>query len=223
MDSIGRDQPRRSNGQYAGTLNTPPETTLAESATGSFLYPPVHLYADEHIAFFEESAISDRVLSNASHSYKKWRMERVLEHVREASAAALRDPQSLENRMQKSHGDPGYRDALNHQKPARVAAAEAAYPLTDIPSTRMRTILRAHQMWRLSPGLADGEDSKVDEHEMELLGQTTTVAAIVESYRTRDWVARALTENDFAQTEALERVAGLLALQQGIQDYNEFH
>lgn len=223
MSTIDIDQPRRPTGQWDRKMNTPPEGTLAESATGSFLYPPRFATAEEHIAFFEAEPISDRVLSNASYSYQRWRKDKMLEYVMAKNVAASNDPDGLFQTMSKKFGTKGLEDARALKLPEWRAEAEATYPVAELPYTQLRTILRSYQMCILRGALPEEERQAVLDHEVSFNDQPWRAVDLSDHYAAAQWAPRALTESDYAQTEALNRVAGLLAQQQGIEDYEAWN
>jgi len=191
-------------GQFKKRQNKPPEGTLAESATGSFAFPPRAFESvAQYVEFFETAPISDRVLSNADHAYRQWRQDEINAEVRAAYAVYGNDPQVLaQARKNVVTSD---RKAQEFIARAR-AEAEARRPQASIEPHRMRNILRAHQLWYYSSTLeTDADRAQVLSH--HLAGQQWTVQEIVDGNSTPGWASRAMTDSDLAAVDAMERVA----------------
>lgn len=212
-------------GQFTQKVNLPPEGSLTESATGSFLYPPENLRtAEEMIAFFETAPISDQVLSNATYAYTAWRKKAMLAHIHQRHDAFMSDPNSLAGRMAARHGTAGLEDALATERPKWIAEANERYPVTALPRTLARNVLRAHQIVLLRGMLAnEEEEQKAVDHLLSHDDRMVHAKDLVAHYSTTEWAKDALTESDYAQAETMGRVAQLLAEQQGITDYDDWH
>lgn len=211
-------------GQFVPKLNSPPEGTLTESATGSFLYPPERFdSAADYISFFESAPISDQVLSNASYAYTAWRRRALLEHIQARHEEFVNTSGNLAHRMAAKHGVQGLEDAINLKRPEWKKEAEARYPVEYLPRPQARSALRAHQMVVLRGMLSEEGEQEVLAHLLPHGTEMATTHDLFTHYNTFHWAFDALTENDYAQTEAMGRVAGLLAQQQGIVDYDEWH
>lgn len=224
-------QPRRpggaaggAGGQFATKTNSPPEGTLAESATGSFLYPPERFdTVEEYLEFFDAAPISDQVLSNASHAYRTWRKKAILTHVQQRYEAFGNDKSSIGYRMARDHGVEGLNAAVAAERPKWIAEAEAMYPVDVLPRPQARSVLRAHQIVVLR-GMLDEQDQEAAlEHQIQYRDEVVSARDLYHHYNTEEWARAALTESDYAQSEAMNRVASLLAEAQGITDYDDFH
>lgn len=212
-------------GQFTHKVNLPPEGSLTESATGSFLYPPENLRtAGEMISFLESAPISDQVLSNATYAYTAWRKKAMLAHIHARHTQFMNDPDSLAGRMAARHGQLGLDRALDEERPKWIAEAEAMYPVTRLPRTLARNVLRAHQIVLLRGMLRDeDEKQKALDHLISHDDRMVRADDLVTYYNTMEWAKDALTESDYAQAETMNRVALLLAEQQGITDYDDWH
>lgn len=212
-------------GQFVTKTNSPPEGTLTESATGSFLYPPDRFdTVAEYLDFFESAAISDQVLSNATHAYEAWRQRAILAviHARHESFVDTKD--NLAYRMAAKHGQQGLAAAIEHERPKWKAEAEALYPVESLPRSQSRAVLRAFQIVYFRGMLPTQEDQQSAlDHSMSYYGESVRAEWLADEFNTASWARDALTESDYAQTEAMGRVASLLAQQQGITDYDDWH
>lgn len=224
-------QPRRpggaaggAGGQFAQKTNSPPEGTLAESATGSFLYPPERFEsAEQYLTFFAAAPISDQVLSNASHAYRKWRQKAILAHIHARHSAFVDDKDNIAYRMAKQHGKAGLDLAIERERPTWIAEAEAMYPITELPEAQSRSALRAHQIVLQRGMLAPEDQQAAMDYPIPHGSGFARAEDLVDRYHTYQWAEAALTESDYAQTEAMNRIAILLAEQQGITDYADWH
>jgi len=211
-------------GQFVPKLNSPPEGTLTESATGSFLYPPERFDSlAEYLDFFENAPISDQVLSNASYAYRAWRQKAILAFIHERHEEFVNTPGNIAHRMAAKHGSAGLEDAINAQRPQWKAEAEERYPLESLPRSQARSVLRAHQIVVLRGMLPQDEEQSALEHLLPHRDVMVTASDLADYYATTEWAKNALTESDYAQAEAMGRVASLLAQQQGITDYDDWH
>lgn len=231
MSTVEADQKTRkpagaaggAGGQFATKAHTPPEETLAENASGSFLFPPESFdNFDEYVRFFMEAPISDRVLSNAGHAYIAWRKRSILKHIHARSEQQSGD---INSRVYKAsrRGTEAYNKVLAEEQAKWRAEAEALHPIKKLPYSGSRTILRSHQIVKLRGILPDEDDQRALDYPMSLLNEELTAADIFDRYHAGEWASDALTESDFAQSEATRRVASLLAQQQGLYDYDEFY
>ncbi|MBG7613666.1 hypothetical protein IWC96_00005, partial [Brevundimonas sp. BAL450] len=74
MGNIGTEQPRTAAGKFDYKPFTPPEGSLTDESEGTFAFPPETVDTAAALAeFFESAPISDRILSNADHAFRKWR------------------------------------------------------------------------------------------------------------------------------------------------------
>lgn len=211
-------------GQFVPKLNSPPEGTLTESATGSFLYPPERFDSlAEYIDFFDNAPISDQVLSNASYAYRAWRQKAILAHIHARHEEFVNTPGNLAYVMASKHGSAGLEDAIALKRPEWKAEAEAAYPVEVLPRSQARSALRAHQIVVLRGMLPEADEERALLHPIPHRDALVSAGDLSDYYNTPEWAFDALTENDFAQTETMGRVASLLAQQQGITDYDEWH
>lgn len=211
-------------GQFVPKLNSPPEGTLTESATGSFLYPPEKFETlHEYVEFFDNAPVSDQVLSNATHAYRTWRQKAILAHIQAQHEAFVDETGNLAYRMAKQHGAEGLEAAIQLKRPEWKATAEAQYPVESLPRSQARAVLRAHQIVFLRGMLAEADDQAALDHPVSYQGETRRAEDIVDQYNTYSWAHEALTESDYVQAEAMGRVASLLAQQQGITDYDDWH
>ena len=212
MSLVASDQTREPSGsprggQFAGRANTPPEGALAESATGTFAFPPRSFGSvEEYIEFFETVPISDRVLSNARHAYRKWRQDTINRKVNEAYAIYGNDPQVVAEARK--------HPLVSEQKAELFVMAERAKAAAEIPDetidpNNMRSILRAHQLWYYRRTVADGT-AEAEIVSSRMAGLTSTVQSIVDEWRTPEWAFRAMTESDLAAVDAMEEMAATL-------------
>lgn len=211
--SLIQSQPRHpggssTGGQFTSRQNTPPEGTLAESASGSFAFPPRQFETvEEYIDFFETAPISDRVLSNADHAYRKWRQDQINAEVSAAYDVYGSDPEVVAAvRKNVIISDRKAREFVANSR----AEAEAKRPMQSIDSHRLRNVLRAHQMWFYA-ATAPGEDARERILQHHLHDGEWTVQGIVDGNFTTQWASRALTDSDLAAVDAMERVAQTLS------------
>ncbi|WP_433673887.1 hypothetical protein [Microbacterium gorillae] len=185
---------------------------MTESATGSFAFPPRSFgSAQELIDFFESAPISDRILSNADHAYRKWREDQINEEVRAAYDVYGNDPKIVAGARE---------NPINSEREARIFVnkvrreADAKRPVRVIDQHRLRNVLRAHQIWAYS-GTLPTEDEEREVLEYKTQGSDFTIVQVVESNSTREWLERALTDSDLAAVDAMNRVAQALEEQAG--------
>lgn len=204
--------PGGTGGEFATKQNTPPEGTLTESATGSFAFPPNCIAAlDDYLEFFETAPISDRILSNAGHAYRKWHEYALWKYVDDAYAIYGNDPEVVEET--RKNYITGNRKKHEFLAQKRMEAA-ALYPIAEISHNRMRAVLRAHQIlvWR---GLLSSEEDaeRATNHLITISGETKAAHEIAAEYRTTEWARRAFTDSDLAALDAMEAIASSLAEQ----------
>lgn len=235
MSIVDADRPRHgagapggTGGQFAAKANTTPGDTLAESATGSFLFPPGGMAtANELREFFTTTPVSDRVLSNAQHSYKKWRESEIWRIGFPILEKWNMDPANIERGKQAAAQDRA--DAKRFRRPVvdnhhkilmaegeKMAREEAAkqLPPFQVPGQHMRVALAARQItWYRGVLPTDEEKAKVSQLALPLGDQTATVQEVTDFYQTSEWASRALTESDIAATDAMDRIADLLESQ----------
>lgn len=201
-------------GEYAEKQNSAPRGDLMESATGSFAFPPSEWESEEHlIEFFTTAPISDRILSNADHAYRQWRQQQIDNAVMrdhdqwgeapETIELAKRNPQEFRNQNK-------YRQAVVREQ------AEQKYPQKEVSPARLRTVLRAHQIYQFGSSLGEDAVRAKNLHRLKIRGEEKSVVDIVNEYHTLGWADRAMTENDLANTDALYRVAMILDAKDGI-------
>lgn len=197
---------------------------MAESATGSFLYPPERFDSTEqYLDFFTNEPISDQVLSNATHAYDVWRKAQILEHVTQANARLEMYPTREELKRIDAGGTRELQQMKAETTAKARAEADALFPMRMLPRSGTRSILRAYQI-AMQRGLLPGEyKDSVLAFELPVKDEILTVEAIWDRYRLGEWAGNALTENDYAQTEATSRVAILLARQSGDDKYEEYY
>ncbi len=218
MSLVQSQQPRLpggapEGGRFASRANSAPsEGLLTESATGSFAFPPRSFgSAQELIDFFESAPISDRILSNADHAYRKWREDQINEEVRAAYDVYGNDPKIVAGARE---------NPINSEREARIFVnkvrreADAKRPVRVIDQHRLRNVLRAHQIWAYS-GTLPTEDEEREVLEYKTQGSDFTIVQVVESNSTREWLERALTDSDLAAVDAMNRVAQALEEQAG--------
>lgn len=211
-------------GQFVPKLNSPPEESLAESATGSFLYPPERFEnAEDYLAFFDSAPISDQVLSNATHAYHAWRQRMVLSHIHAQHTQFVNTEGNTAHRMAAQHGQEGLELAIEAERPKWKAEAEKLYPIDRLPRSKARSILRAHQIVYLRGMLRQEDKQAALDHGVPFGDEQVRAEWLVDEFHTDAWAREALTESDYAQAEAMGRVASLLAQQQGISDYDDWH
>lgn len=197
---------------------------MTESATGSFLYPPEQFESvQDYLEFFDSAAISDQVLSNATHAYRTWRQKSILAHIQAQHEAFVNTKDNVAYRMAKTHGREGLDLAIEAERPKWRAEAEGLYPVESLPRSQSRAVLRAHQMVFLRGMLPEQDEQAVLDHQIPHLGAPVRAEDLVDHYNTYEWAHEALTESDYAQADAMNRVASLLAAQQGITDYDDWH
>lgn len=224
MSTVEASKPRRpsgsiggTGGQYAQKTNSPPEGSLAESATGSFLYPPQRFDSlEDYLEFFDTQPISDQVLSNASAAYLAWRARMIDAHVTQRYDIFVNTKDNIAYKMAAKYGQEGLRDAVNAEKPKWIAEAEAAYPITSLPRPQARAILRAHQITFMRGMLRPEDEQAALDHAILHRGEPVRAVDLANHYNTDAWAREALTESDFAQADALNSVAELLRIQQGL-------
>lgn len=213
-------------GQFAPKKNPPPEDPLAESATGTFLYPPADLrLIDDYIAFFESATISDQVLSNATYAYQAWRRKAMLAHIRHLEGIFRDNPSKELVKAIQNAGVNAHQVLENHVAPHRpqwIAEAEAMYPIHGLPRAQLRNILRAHQICVHRGMLPEADEQKAEDHPILHEGTYVRAGDLAAHYNTQQWARDALTESDFATAETMNRVANLIAEQSGITDYDQF-
>ena|GEM_PF-4781818 len=205
-------------GQYGPRTNTPPEGTLAESATGSFLYPPALHTAEEFIAFYEQAPISDRVLSNATYAFERWRKNRIEDEAWAMGRSFLHTDARSINEMARALKDGADQESVEVEMllphmPVFAEQARARYPRTMIHPADMRTVLRANQlvMQRTMVGPDESEQQKMLNCRVTFEGRQITAHELTYELVTHEWVPNALTENDFAQMDTLSRMASMTA------------
>lgn len=211
-------------GQFTSRENTPPEGTLAESATGSFLYPPERFDSvEEYVEFFTTTPISDQVLSNASYAFDAWRKRQILNYVIASNTELKNRTGGPEERIVREEGHAGLERLVAENTARARAEAEHLYPTKVIPRGAARSILRAHQIVLQRGLLPEDIEDEVLQTPLPHQGDLIPARELVQMYQTNDWAPAALTENDYAQAETMGRVASLVARQMGDDTYDEFH
>lgn len=211
-------------GQFTFRQDFAPEDQLTESATGSFLYPPERFESTEaYLEFFETAPISDQVLSNATHAYSRWRKNAILAHVHQRHLEYGNAEGGVAQTMARKFGTAGLDSAYQAMRPQWVAEAEQMYPVTALPRSQARAVLRAHQITVQRGMLPEDEEDRALSHLIQYKDQQVRCDYLYDLYSTAEWARDALTESDYAQAEAMNRVASLLAQQQGITDYDDWN
>lgn len=199
--------PASRGGEFAARQLTDPEGTLAEDATGSFIYPPDHFDSFQEFAeFWESTPISDRVLSNASHAYRTW--------LQYAEDAAVRGNwhqyeegnEKTERMLQRKLGA-GSKDLNLESREQIIAEFRAKFPARVSPR-HLRQVLRAYQMGQLVSSIVDrAEQDELDSYTFTVDDEQLTGAQLEDLYHPSMWAERALTEADLPVVDSLKYLA----------------
>jgi hypothetical protein len=168
------------------------ERVLAERATGSFAFPPSGFkFVEDFLEFFDTASISDRILSNADHAYKRWRRDTIALATRNAHIPNSSDPTI----------------AI-----AAIRKAETEHPIIEPP--QLRNILRSHQIWYYSKN-APGDAGAATVLAYKRPGSELTVQETVDLYQTSRWASGTITENDLAVSDAVQHLRAVLSDETG--------
>lgn len=196
-------------GQYAAKATTPPGGSLAGG--GSFIFPPRMSSVEETNEFFRNAPLSDRVLSNAEHAYRKWWNEQRDANRKETTEAWDRVPA---NQRWVERATP---TEFNNKLIELINEADAKFvhtlPRLELSGDDLREILIARQVTYESSRLGTGFYEQARQIATNFRGDRVTLGAIIDYHRTHEWVHRALTETDLPAVDAMEAVATALQRQ----------
>ncbi|WP_288452282.1 hypothetical protein [uncultured Microbacterium sp.] len=208
MGNIGTEQPRTAAGKFDYKPFTPPEGSLTDESEGTFAFPPETFDTAAALAeFFESAPISDRILSNADHAFRKWREDRIVADLRRDYEAWGNDPRTVATAKRNPIEYHRQADAFSVTRRAEI---EAQYPIHSISPVTLRKVLRARQIVVWRGLLPDAEEQAALDWPVTIAGVATTAADVTHRYSTAEWVERALTDSDLAAVDAMTLVTATL-------------
>ncbi|WP_133616634.1 hypothetical protein [Leucobacter luti] len=182
----------------------------------SFSFPPIFETADEHLAFYMQVPVGERILSNARFAYadmmqsdwSEWSDLRDAEH--NLSIAQSEKYRNEHRALEKELG-PAWRSKKLERDREEWVAAQGDRDL-ELLSEETEMIVRAAQARRKSGYLTDADMEKVDNTQIVISGQgsterTMTVKQIAELYQTSRWINDAVMDTDLRVARAMERLA----------------
>ena len=189
-------------GQFAPRMNSAPSGGIvAESATGSFAFPPDGFHtADEMRGFFMNAPISDQILSNAQYAYKRMQKRADIDE-RHNAMMGNREMRKLED----TDFDEFLRVRDNLLAKARFDS-ERTFKASPLPVDGIRAILRARQLWNFSVLLPDpAEQQSVENTQITFRGQVWTAKDLAAHYQTEKWIEGVLSESDLAVADTINQ------------------
>ncbi|AZZ54997.1 hypothetical protein [Rathayibacter iranicus] len=205
--------PGGAGGQFAPQAETRPEGQLAESATGSFLFPPVEYDGvSGYIDFWTKTPISDRVLSNFMTAYKARRAAWIEEEVEKWGLEKDADPEwsrwALNPKTTKAEMQASWREARSEE----IQRLASLRPWR-IPSTQVRGIAIAARMYLCCTSFLDEEQAAIESHEITYARGVApkSVKATFDEWHLDEFADDAFVDQDVAVTKQLEELQRCVA------------
>ena len=175
--------PNGTGGQFTGKSYSAPEVQLPEATHGSFLYPPINYGGgvEAYIPFWENIAISDRVLSNLTSAYKEHRDKLIEKEMETWALHRTDDPKYAASlaKMKTVEEIDGEHEAARLVEFARV---HAAHQPASIGPGQVRGIAMAAQMYRCS-GSFSAEDQAIVDNHLVKISRTAVPMSTADIYR----------------------------------------
>jgi hypothetical protein len=189
----------------------PSQVGSSLAGAGTFLFPPAHYGPagiDSYIQFWENAAISDRVLSNVKSAYRHNRERWLGDQLDRWAVTFGNDPGNIHRWSKKAVTREDIASEHEAARTIELARLSAKRSIEYVYNSQARALACAAQMYNNCGSFTPGEQAQVDSHKLVIARglAAETVKSLYERYHLKEIVGAAFVDHDLAVQYELEEL-----------------